>query len=68
MFPRAKNEVLIMGKGKLSDEEMMLITNACRNADAIGAGQLTYSQEAIEDAGYTWTEDHERFVFDVMEE
>jgi len=49
---------------KLSAEELAVITDAIFNADCIGAGRLTYAQEAIEDAGFTWTDAHERFVFE----
>ena len=49
---------------KLSVEELAVITDAIFNADSAGAGRLTYAQEAIEDAGFTWTDAHERFVFE----
>ena len=47
----------------MSTEESEIICNAVQNADCWGAGRITTSREAIEDAGYTWTEEHECFIF-----
>jgi len=47
----------------LSQNEQNIIISAINNAKTWGGGWLTYSQEAIEDAGLEWTEKHERFAF-----
>ena len=48
----------------ISLEEQDLIIAACCYADDWDAGRLTYSRNAIIDAGFEWTPEHERFVFD----
>ena len=44
----------------MKNHERALIWSAVRNALVFGHGPLTASQEAIEDDGYEWTEEHER--------
>ncbi len=52
-----------MNPSKLTQEERNIIKSAINNAKTWGGGWLTYSQEAIEDAGFKWTEKHEQFAF-----
>lgn len=44
----------------MTDVEKWLIWSAVRNALVFGHGPLTASQEAVEDDGYEWSEEHER--------
>lgn len=48
----------------MTDHEQMLITNSVNNALAFGTGVLTTCQEELEDYGYVWTEEHEKFALD----
>ena len=43
----------------MTNTERLLIWGAVRNALVFGNGPLTASQEAVEDDGYEWTEEHE---------
>lgn len=47
----------------LSTEEREIIRQAVRNADTWGTGRYTYTKNAIEEAGYKWTDEHEHFLF-----
>lgn len=47
----------------LSQKEQDIIIDACCQADDWGAGRTSYSKQAIEEAGYEWTGEHELFVF-----
>lgn len=47
----------------ISHPEQLIIDDAVYNALTWGLGLLTAAQEAIEDAGYTWTAEHEKYVF-----
>lgn len=50
----------------ITDHEMIIITNAVNAALCFGTGVLTLCQEELEDYGYTWTEEHEKYVFDTF--
>jgi hypothetical protein len=53
-----------MKKAKVSEPEANIIATAVKNAQAFGTGILTACKEEIEDAGYEWTEQSERYVFE----
>lgn len=48
----------------LSIEEKDLIESAVENADCFGLGRISSAKEAIVDAGFKWTETHEKYCFD----
>ena len=52
----------------MKNHERALIWSAVRNALVFGHGPLTASQEAIEDDGYEWTEEHEREACEAIDE
>lgn len=50
---------------KLSPNEMSIIRDAIKNADCWGESRISLAKDYIQDAGYTWTDEHEFFVFEV---
>lgn len=48
--------------------ERMIIERAVNTALAFGLGILTTAQEYLEDHGFTWTEQHEKYVFETYVE
>jgi hypothetical protein len=48
--------------------ERMIIERAVNNAACFGLGILTTTQEYLEDHGYTWTEELEKYVFETYVE
>lgn len=48
----------------ITDHEKEILENSCRNADVFGVGRISNAKENIIDAGYTWTHEHEMFVFE----
>lgn len=47
----------------MTNDERDIIHHAVKNALCFGTGILTNSREELEDYGYTWTEEHEAYVF-----
>ena len=52
----------------MSPEEAAIIWGAIENADCWGAGRLSTAKNAMEMEGYTWTEKHERYLYDCEQE
>lgn len=52
----------------MTNNERVLIWSAVRCALVFGHGPLTASQEAIEDDGYEWNEEHEREACEAIDE
>lgn len=48
--------------------ERMIIERAVNTALAFGLGIMTTSRESLEDYGYTWTDEHEKYVFETYVE
>lgn len=51
-------------KTPMSSDEAAIIAGAVENALCWGTGLLTTAREALEDAGYTWTFQHEHYIFE----
>lgn len=49
---------------EITDEEKYIITTAARAALSFGSGVLSACKEEVEDYGYTWTEAHDKYVFE----
>lgn len=52
----------------ISVPEQAIIDRAVNTALAFGLGILTTARENLEDYGYTWTDEHEKFVFETYVE
>jgi hypothetical protein len=48
----------------MTSDEKNILQMAADAALSMGTGVLTACQEELEDYGYTWGEEHEKFVFD----
>lgn len=48
----------------MTQNELIIIRRAVRTAEEWGLGRISTAREAIEDAGYRWTPDHEQAVFE----
>lgn len=48
--------------------EQAIIERAVNTALAFGLGIMTTSREYLEDYGYTWTDEHEKYVFETYVE
>jgi hypothetical protein len=46
----------------------MVIDRAVNNALSFGLGILTTAKEHLEDEGFTWTDQHEKYVFETYVE
>jgi hypothetical protein len=47
----------------MTTHETHLILDAMKLADIFGKGRTTYARDALADYGYSWTPEHETFVF-----
>jgi hypothetical protein len=50
----------------LSKEHKNLIEQTTRNAFIFGLGLIKSCREAFHEEGWTWTEEHERYLFDYL--
>lgn len=48
--------------------EQAIIDRAVNTALAFGLGLTSTARESLEDYGYTWTDEHEKYVFETYVE
>ncbi|MEF2146663.1 MAG: hypothetical protein V3573_14550 [Desulfovibrionaceae bacterium] len=48
----------------INDQEKIIIQRAVDAALSFGRGLLTTAKEELEDYGYEWTDEHEKYTFE----